>query len=196
MSSDGESYINTYLTETSIIASQIDHRAISALIDQITWVQAARGMVYVLGLGGSLANASHLAADLRERARVRAHAPDSLPELTAYVNDYGWGAMFTRWLDVRLPEARDLVLVLSVGGGGIPHVGTSKPLANAIRQGQYYRARTAAIVGEPGGECLELADVTVLIPAVAPERKTEHCEGWQGIIHHLIVGHPRLRRPS
>src|SRR3954468_6333157 len=53
VSLDGESYINTYLTETSIIASQIDHLAISGLVDLLVRTRDVMGRVFVLGLGGS-----------------------------------------------------------------------------------------------------------------------------------------------
>jgi len=101
--------------------------------------------------------------------------------------------VFTLWLSARHLAADDMVLVLSVGGGDYPE-GTSVPLRNALIYARTLRAGTAGIVGEPGGACADIAAVVVKIPTVNPDRKTEHCEGWQGIIHHLIVGHPRLRR--
>ncbi len=188
------SYVGEYLAETMAIAEGIDRAAIEALVDRLYVVRWAAGRVFVLGLGGSAANASHLAADLRMWASIRASAPESLPELTARANDVAWAAMFSVWLETRSLAQHDLVLVLSVGGGGIPDPLTSLPLITAAEYAKHREARLAAIVGEPGGMVGEMADVVVKIPTVNPERKTEHCEGWQGIIHHLIVGHPRLRR--
>ncbi len=185
------SYVSDYLYETHQISEQIDPAAIEALVALLDAVDGT-GIVYVLGLGGSLANATHLAADLRQRAGLAAEAPESLPELTALANDLTWDDMFPAWLAVRDLDADDLVLVLSVGGGDYP-AGTSVPLKNALIYAKTLGAHTAGIVGEPGGACADIADVVVKIPTVNPERKTEHCEGWQGIIHHLLVGHPRLR---
>ncbi len=192
MSYVGSAYIMDYLEETIAIAKRVDRQAIEALVDLLVDVRW-NGTAYVLGLGGSLANATHLAADLRCRARVHAWAPESLPELTARINDDGWDDVFTNWLIGQGLTNLDLVLVLSVGGGDYPP-GTSVPLANALIYARSLGTPTAGIVGEPGGKCAEFADVVVAIPTVHPDRKTEHVEGWQGIIHHLIVSHPRLRR--
>ncbi len=194
MSFVGSEYVSDYLAETIAIAEGIDREAVEALVDRLYVARWAAGRVFVLGLGGSLANASHLAADLRMRTHIQAEAPESLPELTARANDVAWAAMFSCWLNTRSLAKHDLVLVLSVGGGGIPDPLTSLPLRTAVEYAKHREARTAAIVGEPGGSVGEMADVVVKIPTVAPDRKTEHCEGWQGIIHHLLVSHPRLRR--
>ncbi len=187
------SYVSEYLQETITIASQIDQQAIEKLVQGLAEIQNANDRVYILGLGGSLANAIHLAADLRMRCAIGTEAPQSLPELTAWANDYGWALMFVRWLEARDLGAADMVLVLSVGGGDVPS-GTSLPLVHALQYARRVRATTAGIVGAPGGVSNTLVDVLVRIPLVAPARKTEHCEGWQGVLHHLIVSHPRLRR--
>ncbi len=187
------SYVGEYIEETVNIAVRLNRGAIEALAALLENTRAHDGRVFVLGLGGSLANATHLAADLRQRAGCRAEAPESLPELTARINDDGWDTVLTNWLIAQGLDGDDLVLVLSVGGGNYP-MGTSIPLADALIYARARAVPTAGIVGEPGGACAEIADVVVQIPTVAPDRKTEHCEGWQGIIHHLLVGHPRLRR--
>ncbi len=194
MNSDGSGYVNDYLQETIAIASQIDQQAIEALVEALERQRHNDWRVFVLGLGGSLANASHLAADLRVRTGVRATAPESLPELTAWANDIGWKYMFVHWLESRDLNEDDMVLALSVGGGGIPFPDTSEPLMQAIGHANDSGAVTALIVGAPGGLCGDAVDVVVKIPVFAPDRKTEHCEGWQGVLHHLLVSHPRLRR--
>ncbi len=195
MSFDGNvNYVNDYLAETSAIAAQINPLAIEALVQLLAeTLDAPVGMVYILGLGGSMANALHLAADLRRLNPNAVDTPENLAELTALINDHDWDNVFTRWLSARNLDDDDLVLVLSVGGGDYPS-GVSVPLANALIYARSLGTPTAGIVGEPGGKCADIADVVVKIPTVNPDRKTEHVEGWEGILHHLIVSHPRLRR--
>ncbi len=187
------SFVSDYLAETIAIAEGIDRQAIEALVDLLAKVRGYKGRVFVLGLGGSLANATHLAADLRCRAGMRTYAPESLPELTARINDDGWDTVFTNWLIAEGLNDNDMVLVLSVGGGDWPP-GTSAPLAHALETANDIWVKTAGIVGEPGGYAAETADVVVKIPGVNPERKTAHVEGWQMVLGHLLVSHPRLRR--
>ncbi len=185
-------YVNGYLQETVAIASRIDPLVVGDLVDLLVATRDADGVVYVLGFGGSLANATHLAADLR-RWGYLAEAPESLPELTALINDLGWDDVLVHWLARRFLKPHDTLLVLSVGGGHLDD-GPSVPLARALVYARTFGCDIAGIVGEPGGYTAEIADVVVTIPTVHPDRKTEHCEGWQGIIHHLLVSHPRLRR--
>ncbi len=179
-------FVGDYLAETIAIAEGIDRQAIEDLVALLEGIRAAHGRLFVLGLGGSAANASHAAADFRMRAGINAEAPESLPELTALANDHGWAEMFMCWLVTRHLSKRDLVLVLSVGGGEIPAPMTSWPLVIAVRYALGMKALTAAIVGEPGGAVGPMVDALVQIPVVAPERKTEHCEAWQAIIWHLL----------
>ncbi len=188
------SFVGDYLADTIAIAEGIDREAIEALVDLLATQRDNEQRVFILGLGGSLTNACHLAADLRMRAGVRAESPDSLAELTAWANDYGWSQMFARWLEQRDMNQDDALLLLSVGGGGDPDPQTSVPLILAANHAMAMDAPVALIVGEPGGVCADIADVVVKIPTVHPERKTEHVEGWQVVLGHLIVGHPRLKR--
>src|SRR5499433_3725455 len=78
------------------------------------------GRLFVLGIGGSAANASHAVNDFRKIAGIEAYAPtDNVSELTARINDEGWAAAFAGWLRVSCLDARDAVLVFSVGGGSV-----------------------------------------------------------------------------
>ncbi len=179
------SFVGDYLAETIAIAEGIDRQAIEALVRMLEGVRAVPGRLFVLGLGGSAANASHLAADFRMRAGLVAEAPESLAEITALINDDDWECWGINWLMARRLGPTDAVLMLSVGGGDWI-TGTSRPLVRALCHAKSVGASTAAIVGAPGGAAVEATDVLVQIPVVAPERKTEHCEAWQAIIWHMV----------
>ena len=60
------SYINTYLAETVQIIETIDRDQIAAVINILRKVKANRGRLFILGLGGSAANASHAVNDFRK----------------------------------------------------------------------------------------------------------------------------------
>src|SRR5713101_5743836 len=60
------------------------------------------------------------ANDFRKLAGIETYAPtDNVSELTARVNDEGWPTVFAAWLQVSHLQARDAVLVFSVGGGDL-----------------------------------------------------------------------------
>jgi D-sedoheptulose 7-phosphate isomerase len=74
--------------------------------------------VYLIGNGGSYANAVHVCNDLLS-VGVRAYVLDPAT-LTAIGNDHGYEKVFARWLSV-VGEAGDLVIALS-GSGQSPNV--------------------------------------------------------------------------
>jgi D-sedoheptulose 7-phosphate isomerase len=66
--------------------------AVSALVD----LRHRDGRLFILGLGGSAGNAGHMTNDVRKLAGIEAYAPtDNVSELTARINDDGWGKAFT-----------------------------------------------------------------------------------------------------
>lgn len=74
------------------------------------------GRVYIIGNGGSYANASHIANDLLS-VGVKAYTLDPAT-LTAFANDYGYETVFARWLEV-VGEEGDLLIALSGSGTSI-----------------------------------------------------------------------------
>ena len=68
---------------------------------------------YIIGNGGSYANAVHICNDLLS-VGVRAFTLDPAT-LTASANDYGYETVFARWLSV-VGERGDLLIALSGSG--------------------------------------------------------------------------------
>ncbi len=188
------SFTDSYLDEVARIAAALDREPIDRMALLLAEVRANGGRVFVLGVGGSAANASHLVGDLRKLAAVEAYAPtDNAAELTARTNDLGWAEAFTGWLAVSRLGAADLVLVLSVGGGSLePPV--SPNLVHAMRAAKTAGARVAAIVGRDGGAAAHDADPCVIVPTVSTAHVTAHTEAFQAVIGHLLVSHPALKR--
>ena len=52
------------------------------------------------------------------------------------------------------------------------------------------------IVGRDGGYTARVADACVIVPTTNPAHVTPHAEEFQGIIWHLMVSHPRLKRAA
>jgi D-sedoheptulose 7-phosphate isomerase len=182
-----------FLEEVGEIARALDAAAIDAVLQELQQARERGGRVFVLGVGGSAANASHLVNDLRKLCGIEAYAPtDNVAELTARTNDDGWAASFSGWLEVSRLAPRDLLLVLSVGGGDVAR-NISPNLVAALELGQARGARIAGIVGRDGGATRRLAHACVVVPVVSAERTTAHAEAFQGVIAHLLVTHPGLQ---
>src|ERR1700685_1220493 len=109
-----------FLSEVRRIAAELDENAIERLAALLAATRERGGRLFILGVGGSAANASHAVNDFRKIADIEAYAPtDNVSELTARVNDEGWATVFEAWLRTSRLRADDLVIVFSVGGGDL-----------------------------------------------------------------------------
>ena len=155
------------------------------------------GRLFILGVGGSAANASHAVNDFRKIAGIEAYAPtDNVSELTARTNDEGWSTIFVEWLRVSRLKAEDLIFVLSVGGGSLEK-NVSPNLVTALEYAQEIGTPVIGIVGKDGGYTAKVATACAIVPTVNPEHITPHSEAFQAVVWHLLVSHPRLKsRPT
>jgi len=186
-----QTYAALYLREVGEIARSIDPAPLDALAEALADVRRAQGRLFVLGVGGGAAHASHAVNDFRKLCGIEAYAPtDNVAELTARTNDEGWETSFDAWLRTSRLSARDALLVFSVGGGSRAH-NISVNLVRAVELAREVGARTFGIVGRADGVTAELADACIIVEA-PPERRTPHVEEFQAILWHLLVSHPAL----
>jgi len=187
-------FVEQYLAEAAEIIRQLDLASIERAVRFLCEARARGGRLFILGVGGSAANASHAVNDFRKIAGMEAYAPtDNVSELTARANDEGWASVFEGWLRVSRLGADDLVLVLSVGGGDLER-NISPNLVAALRYAKAAGARVMGIVGRDGGYTAQVADACVIIPTINPTHITPHSEAFQAVIWHLLVSHPELKR--
>jgi D-sedoheptulose 7-phosphate isomerase len=140
--------------------------------------------IFVLGNGGSAANASHFAQDLakgtlRDAGQVRRFRAlaltDNISFITALANDEGYAAVFEQQL-ATLACPGDLVLAISCSGNS----------PNVIRAVEYANARgmtTVGITAGDGGRLGQLAKYVV----TAPTADVGLAEAVHGILFHLVV---------
>jgi len=178
-------YTELYLKETNKIIETIDKNEIVKAIEILNDLKKAGGRLFILGVGGSAANASHAVNDFRKIAGIETYTPtDNVAELTARTNDDGWDTTFAAWLETSKLCKNDVVLILSVGGGSET---VSLNIKKAIDLALAKNAKIIGIVSRDGGYTKKKANACVLIPVVSDERITPHAEGWQGVVWHLIV---------
>ena len=178
-------YIDQYLLETQKIAETVPRDEIAAAADILKKVRSDGGRLFILGVGGSAANASHAVNDFRKIGGIETYAPtDNVSELTARTNDEGWETTFAEWLKTSHLNEKDVIMVLSVGGGSET---TSLNIVNALKLGIERGSKIVSIVSRSGGYSKQVTDACVLIPVVDETRITPHAEGWQGVIWHLLV---------
>src|SRR5687767_3301907 len=114
------SFAAAYLQEAAQILQDLDPGQIDLLAESLAGVRDAGGRLFILGVGGGAAHASHAVNDFRKIANFEAYTPaDNVSELTARVNDEGWETTFAEWLKGSRLANTDAVLVFSVGGGNL-----------------------------------------------------------------------------
>ena len=110
--------IKKYFKLIKEILDKIDRKPIAKLIQELSELSQRKGKLFILGVGGSAANASHAVNDFRKLCEIDAFTPsDNVAELTARINDEGWENCFADWLKGSKLNNKDVVLVFSVGGG-------------------------------------------------------------------------------
>ena len=187
------SFTTTFLAEASEVIAKLDTAAIDRVVEQLVGLRARGGRLFFLGVGGSAANASHAVNDFRKIAGFEAYAPtDNVSELTARVNDESWADVFVNWLKGSRLGPKDMIFVLSVGGGSLEK-NISPNLVKAVQHAKEVGAAVCGVVGRDGGYTARAADACVIVPTVNPENVTPHAEAFQAVIWHLLVSHPALK---
>ena len=182
-----------FLEEVGQVTKRLDAIAVENVVEELARVRERGGRLFILGVGGSAANASHAVNDFRKICGFECYAPtDNVSELTARTNDEGWATVFSEWLKGSRLNGRDGLLIFSVGGGNLEK-NVSPNLVSAIQLAQQVGASVVGVVGRDGGYTAKAATACVIVPTVNPDHVTPHSEAFQAVIWHLFVSHPKLK---
>jgi len=122
-------YIQKVLSALNSVPSQDINRFIATLLHHYTF----ENNIFIIGNGGSAANASHFCEDLsigtlsdfKQQKRFRVYSlTDNSPAITAWGNDDGYDNIFKNQLQ-NLIQANDLLIAISGSGN-------SKNILNAV----------------------------------------------------------------
>lgn len=187
-------FIENYMQDIQYITERLDYEKIELIVKQIKSIREAKGRLFILGVGGSAGNASHMVNDLRKLCNVETYAPtDNVSEITARTNDEGFDTIFTEYLKVSNFSWKDGIFILSVGG--CPEGNISVNLLNACHLAHVRGAFVMGIIGKNHGRIpLEYPEYCVVIPHLENYKNvTPLSESFQAIIWHSIVSHPDLQ---
>ena len=188
-----DKYIDNYFEEVKEVTSSINKTNIEQIVRDLIHVKASGGRLFILGVGGSAANASHTVNDLRKICGIEAYTPtDNVSELTARVNDDGWETVFEKWLNTSRLNDKDGILILSVGGGNAEK-NISVNIIRAIDFAKRKNARIMGIVGKDGGYTAKNSTSCVIVPVINNNSITPHSESFQSVVLHCIATHPDLK---
>lgn len=178
--------ITEFLHRFSKLCLEIDSGKIGQMVD---YLKKAR-RVYVVGLGGSAGNASHMVNDLRKLCQIDAYCPtDNVSLFTALANDLGWEYSFITYLHTTGANAFDVLFVLSVGGGTQE---VSQPITRAVIESKRMGMPVLGITGPNGGVTAAHGDCVIRVPE--SDLPTPFTEAMQAVIWHCLVSHPELQK--
>ncbi|HEX2999785.1 MAG TPA: SIS domain-containing protein [Armatimonadota bacterium] len=154
-----------YLERVAAAAREVDPAAVNSLVQAITAAYRAGRWVYVIGNGGSGANASHLCEDLgkgvltdfeHQRRLKIISLTDNTSYILAWGNDTAFERVFVEQLK-NLASPGDLLIAISGSGNS----------ANILRAVEYANANglsTFAVTGRDGGELRRIAHAALHVP--------------------------------
>ncbi len=187
-------FIKKYLDEAHKIIDSIDKKAIQDMIVLLNKIRENNGRLFMLGVGGGAGHASHAVNDFRKICGIEAYAPtDNVSELTARINDDGWGTAYVKWLEISNLNKNDMIFVFSVGGGNAEKK-ISLNIVKSLQLAKEVGAKICGVVGRDGGYTAQVADACVIIPSFNSKTITPQTEGFQAVVWHLIVSHPKLQK--
>ena len=186
------SFSKKYLKETSEICKLMDPDLIEKMATSVAEVRDSGGRMFFVGSGGGAGHASHAVCDFRKISNLECYTPtDNVSELSARVNDDGWDTSYVNWLKVSKFCEKDALFVFSVGGGS-EEKEISVNLVNCIKLANEKGSKVFGVVGRDGGFTRKSSDLVVVVPTMDNDLVTPHTEGWQAVLWHLIVSHPKV----
>ena len=182
-----------FLEECIKVIDLIEIEQIENIVDILVETRRNKGRLFLIGSGGGAGHSSHAVCDFRKICNIEAYAPyDNISELTARVNDEGWDTTLINWLKGSNINKNDCIFVFSVGGGNYEKI-ISMNIVKALEYSHKIGSKIVGVVGKDGGYTKEIGDAVVLIPTINIDHITPLTEGFQAVIWHLLVSHPKLQ---
>lgn len=187
------SFTDLFFSEVVYIAESLDKNSIEDIVKNLVEIREEGGRMFILGVGGSAGNASHMTNDFRKLCNLETYCPtDNVSELTARTNDEGFDTIFEEYLKISKFNNKDCIFVLSVGGGN-EEKNVSVGLIKAIKYAKMNNGKVFGIVGRKDGYTAQNADIAIVIPSIEGSRITPHSESFQTVVWHCIVSNPMFQ---
>ena len=119
------------------------------------------GKIFSCGNGGSMCDAMHCAEEMtgcfrEQRRALPAIAISDSSHITCTANDYGFEAIFSRYVEA-IGKEGDVLFAISTSGN-------SENIIQAAKFARNQGLKVVALTGNSGGELAKLANIEVRIP--------------------------------
>mgnify|MGYP005722228751 FL=1 len=140
------------------------------------------GKIISCGNGGSMCDAMHFAEELtgkfrEERSPIPAVSISDPSHITCVGNDYGFDAIFSRYVE-SVGNTGDVLLAISTSG-------KSTNVIRAAEEANRKGIKVVALTGKDGGELSDLCDIEIRVPHFGYSDRIQ--EIHIKVIHILIL---------
>ena len=189
-----KNFLNNFFLNFKIALQKINILNLEKAAKIIDVTRNKKGRLFILGVGGSAGNSSHAVNDFRKLCRIEAYSPtDNVSEITARTNDEGFESIFSEYLKVSNLQAKDTLLIFSVGGGNLKKK-VSLNLIEAIKCAKRKKSKVISFVGKSDGYAFKHSDIAILMSSPDKKYVTPVSEPMQAVLWHALVSHPILQK--
>ncbi len=176
--------IAKYLQAVQATINNLDPEVIASFATHLENAYNSNQSIYVIGNGGSAANASHFAQDLAKgiffekpvaKTMKAISLTDNIAHITAIANDTGYQNIFSAQLNT-YANTGDVLVCISGSGN-------SENIIEAVKAAKQKNMFVIGVTGFDGGQLKSMSNFSVHVPL------HEMCtvESIHSIIFHLIV---------
>jgi D-sedoheptulose 7-phosphate isomerase len=175
-------YLRLIATSSVMFSEDVEYeKTLNILID----CYKRKGVVFVMGCGGSASTATHFSADLSKTVGgfKSIALVDNIPLVSAYTNDLGWESVFEGQLKNWITK-NDVLVGFSVHGGNKQWSGN---LTKAMQYAKSVGAKIIGFSGFDGGAMKELSDACLVIDTDSEIYGTPLVEAMHVVINHGLA---------
>tara|TARA_B110000259_G_C13927142_1_gene367359 strand:- start:380 stop:964 length:585 start_codon:yes stop_codon:yes gene_type:complete len=183
-----------FFEEANKSISRIDEKKIEAIAKLLDNLRSNKGRLFIMGVGGSSANASHAVNDFRKLCNIETYClTDNVSELTARTNDEGWDSTFVGYLKNSNLKPKDILMTFSVGGGNLKKK-VSMNIVKALQYASKKKLKTISVLGKNDGYAAKNSTISIIFEIDNKKLLTPITESLQVLVWHYLVSSPILQK--
>lgn len=187
-------FTSEFFNEVKKTISKIEDKKIEEIAKILNSLRLSKGRLFVMGVGGSSANASHAVNDFRKLCNIETYClTDNVSELTARTNDEGWDSTFVGYLKNSNLKSKDILMTFSVGGGNLKKK-VSMNIVKAMQYASKKKVKTISILGKNDGYAAKNSTISIIFNIDDKKLVTPITESLQVLIWHYLVSSPVLQK--
>tara|TARA_Y100000389_G_scaffold148316_1_gene147387 strand:+ start:405 stop:989 length:585 start_codon:yes stop_codon:yes gene_type:complete len=183
-----------FFNEANKTISRIERKKLEMIAKMLNKLRTNKGRLFIMGVGGSSANASHAVNDFRKLCNIETYClTDNVSELTARTNDEGWDSTFVGYLKNSNLKPKDMLMTFSVGGGNLKKK-ISMNIVKALQYASKKKVKTISVLGKNDGFAAKKSTISVIFKIDNKKLITPITESLQVLVWHYLVSSPLLQK--